>query len=305
MASLQCTASELFLDSELERAGIWESLGMFLHTGRPRTSNPNRVVPILEAMGGGDRGPKKLDKLGRPLNFGNYVNGYLVEQKPGGGKGKGKGAGKQGGGKGGGKTKGGGKGGGKDNGKGGDGGGGGAPSTNFSFGDFVPGGVTTNRFSSASSMISKNRSPSSSMMSKNRSSSPSMTPTFLSSAPRTSNSQKSSVGVGHKPWCNGLCRGQCGGPEHQAWCNGSCGGECMGMQGQSSGGGRGRGGGGKGGGKDGGKGGGRDGGKGRDGGGKGKDGGKGKLAQGKAPRAEEAGIERTLTLNLTLTLTLI
>ena len=43
-------------------------------------------------MGRPPRGPVKVDKLGRPLNFGNYVNGRLVvtgSKKKGGGKGKG------------------------------------------------------------------------------------------------------------------------------------------------------------------------------------------------------------------------
>ena len=43
-------------------------------------------------MGRPPRGPVKVDKLGRPLNFGNYVNGRLVVttgSKKGGGKGKG------------------------------------------------------------------------------------------------------------------------------------------------------------------------------------------------------------------------
>ena len=56
---------------------------------------------------GGGRGAIKYDKVGRPLNFGNYVNGRLVTKKAtgGGGKGGGKGDGKRsgkGGGKGGG-----------------------------------------------------------------------------------------------------------------------------------------------------------------------------------------------------------
>ena len=55
----------------------------------------------------GKSGPPKLDKLGRPLNFGNYFNGYLREPKKAGSKGgKSSGGGKSGGG--GGKSSGGG-----------------------------------------------------------------------------------------------------------------------------------------------------------------------------------------------------
>ena len=86
-------------------------------------------------MGRPPRGPVKVDKLGRPLNFGNYVNGRLVvtgSKKKGGGKGKGGskgGRGGRGGSSGGGRgVGGGGRGGGSSGSSGGSGGSGGSGS---------------------------------------------------------------------------------------------------------------------------------------------------------------------------------